>query len=53
MNKSRPITRDRLAKFEQTGTPLAPLTCPEHFETQSWEEYGKFWKENDPRDVDD
>jgi hypothetical protein len=55
MNKSRDLTRKRLDKFEQLGaaSPLAPLTWPEEFPTQSWDEYKKFWKENDPRDVDD
>ena len=53
VNKTRQVTRDRLAKFEETGAVLAPLTCPEHFETQSQEEYKKFWEDNDPRDVDD
>jgi sulfite oxidase len=53
MNKSRALTKQRLDKFEQTGSPLAPLTWPEEFQTQSWEEYKKFWEEHDPRDVDD
>ncbi|KAF7588549.1 hypothetical protein BBP40_005538 [Aspergillus hancockii] len=53
INKSRPLTEQRLEKFEHTGTPLAPLTWPEEFQTQTWEEYEKFWKEHDPRDVDD
>jgi sulfite oxidase len=55
MNKSRALTRQKLDKFEQLGaaSPLAPLTWPEEFSTQSWDEYKKFWKENDPRDVDD
>ena len=55
MNKSRALTKARLEKFEHLGnaSPLVPLTCPEDFVTQTWEEYKKFWKENDPRDVDD
>jgi sulfite oxidase len=47
------LTKQRLDKFEHIGAPLAPLTWPEEFQTQSWEEYKEYWKENDPRDVDD
>jgi sulfite oxidase len=47
------VTRKRLEKFEHLGAALAPLTWPEELETQSWEEYEKFWKEHDPRDVDE
>jgi sulfite oxidase len=47
------VTRKRLEKFEQSGAALAPLTWPVELETQSWEEYEKFWKEHDPRDVDE
>ncbi|KAI9048011.1 hypothetical protein LZ554_007809 [Drepanopeziza brunnea f. sp. 'monogermtubi'] len=53
MNKSRPITKARLEMFEKTGSPLAPLSCPEDFVTQELDEYSKFWRVNDPRDVDD
>lgn len=53
INKSRAITKARLEKFEHLGVPLAPLTWPEDIETQSMEEFEKFWKEHDPRDVDD
>ena len=35
-----------------TGSPLAPITWPEEFQTQSWEDYKKFWSEHDPRDAD-
>lgn len=42
-----------MEKFEHLGAPLAPLTWPVELETQSWEEYEKFWKEHDPRDVDE
>jgi sulfite oxidase len=53
MNKSRPLTKERLDEFEHLGVPLAPITCPEEFQTQSWEDYKQYWKENDPRDVED
>jgi sulfite oxidase len=53
INKTREVTRKRLEKFEHLGAALAPLTWPEEFETQSLEEYEKFWKEHDPRDVDE
>jgi sulfite oxidase len=53
INKSRDLTKQRLEKFDHLGIPLAPLTQPEEFQTQSWEEYEKFWKEHDPRDVDE
>lgn len=53
MNKSRALTKQRLEKFEHLGAPLAPLTWPEEFQTQSWEEYKQFWKDHDPRDVDE
>ena len=47
INKSRACTKQRL------GAPLAPLTYPENFLAQIWEEYEQFWKESEPRDVDD
>ncbi|KAI4211567.1 MAG: hypothetical protein LQ351_005608 [Letrouitia transgressa] len=53
MNKSRDLTKQRLDKFQQLNAHLAPLTCPEDFSTQTREEYEQFWKENEPRDVDD
>ncbi|OBT53064.1 hypothetical protein VE04_07831 [Pseudogymnoascus sp. 24MN13] len=53
VNESRALTKQRLAKFEETGSPLAPLTWPEEFPTQSLEDYKKYWRENEPRDVDD
>ena len=53
INKSRARTQQRLEKFQRLGVPLAPLTCPEDFQTETLEEYEQFWKENEPRDVDD
>ena len=53
MNKTRPLTAERLQMFKDHGQPLAPLTWPEELPTQSLEEFRKFWDENDPRDVDD
>ncbi|KAI9046073.1 sulfite oxidase [Aspergillus affinis] len=53
INKSRPITRDRLDKMEQLGIPLAPLTRYEIVPSQTMEEYNQYWKEHEPRDVDD
>ena len=53
VNKKRQATIDKLKMFEETGSPLVPLTWPEEFPTMSWEDYKKFWEENEPRDVDD
>jgi sulfite oxidase len=53
INKSRALTRQRLDQFELEKFPLAPLTCPEDFVTQTWDKYKQYWDENDPRDVDD
>ncbi|KAI4763216.1 molybdopterin binding oxidoreductase [Aureobasidium sp. EXF-12344] len=53
INKTRPLTAKKLSLFEKTGSPLAPITWPEEFVTQGWDEYKKFWEEHDPRDVDD
>lgn len=56
INKNRPLTKQRLEMFERVGkdtSPLAPLTWPESFITQTWDEYKEFWKTHDPRDVDD
>lgn len=53
INKTRNRTAEKLKKFEKTGSPLAPLTWPEEFPTQSWDDYKRYWQENDPRDVDD
>jgi len=53
VNKSRERTREKLQEFVDKKSPLAPLTWPEEFPTQSWDDYKQFWKENDPRDVDD
>lgn len=53
INKTRAKTASKLALFEKTGSPLAPITWPEEFVTQGWDEYKKFWRENEPRDVDE
>ena len=53
INKTREKTKEKLRRFEETGSPLAPLTWPEEFPTQSREDYERFWRENDPRDVDE
>ncbi|KEF58811.1 sulfite oxidase [Exophiala aquamarina CBS 119918] len=53
VNKSRERTREKLQQFVDKKSPIAPLTWPEEFPTQSWDDYKQFWKENDPRDVDD
>jgi sulfite oxidase len=53
INKTRPLTQSKLALFEKTGSPLAPITWPEEFVTQGWDEYKQFWQKHDPRDVDD
>ncbi|KAI7477799.1 hypothetical protein KC364_g5205, partial [Hortaea werneckii] len=53
INKKRPLTAHKLELFEKTGSPLAPITWPEEFVTQGWDEYKRFWAEHEPRDVDD
>ncbi|OQD87530.1 hypothetical protein PENANT_c005G07289 [Penicillium antarcticum] len=53
INKSRELTRKRLDKYEQLGIPLAPLTRYENVSGQTPEEYEQYWKEHDPRDVDE
>ncbi|KAL4861712.1 hypothetical protein BDV12DRAFT_190904 [Aspergillus spectabilis] len=53
INKSREITRKRLDKYEQLGIPLAPLTRYEIVSDQTAEGYEQYWKEHEPRDVDD
>ncbi|KAJ5669695.1 hypothetical protein N7462_010765 [Penicillium macrosclerotiorum] len=53
INKSREITRKRLDKYEQLGIPLAPLTKYETVPGQTPEEYEQYWREHDPRDVDE
>lgn len=54
INKSRSRTREKLKAFEEhPDSPLAPLTWPEEFSTQSAEEYKAFWEKHDPRDVDE
>lgn len=52
VNKSKEKTRKRLEEFEERGTPFGPITMPTEFQTQSWDDYKQFWKEADPRDVD-
>lgn len=53
INKTRAVTRDRLEQFEREDDPLAPLTWPEEFPTQTNDEYREYWATHDPRDVDD
>lgn len=53
VNKSKELTRYRLAQFEKRGVPFAPLTRPTEFPYQEEEEYEKYWANTDPRDVDD
>jgi len=53
INKSRENTRKRLDKYEQLGIPLAPLSRYEIVSGQTPEEYEQYWKEHEPRDVDD
>ena len=54
INKTRSRTQEKLKMFEENpDSPLAPLTWPEEFPTQSAEEYQAFWEKHDPRDVDE
>ncbi|KAK4494266.1 hypothetical protein PRZ48_014564 [Zasmidium cellare] len=53
INKTKPATAKKLALFKKTGSPLAPITWPEEFTTQTMYEYKSFWEKHDPRDVDD
>lgn len=53
VNKSHQRTANKLQEFVDKKSPIAPLTWPEEFPTQGWDEYKQFWKENDPRDVDE
>ncbi|RHZ64504.1 hypothetical protein CDV55_105713 [Aspergillus turcosus] len=53
VNKNNPATRQRINKMEQLGIPLAPVTRYQPLSTQSMEEYEQYWKEHDPRDVDE
>ncbi|KAJ5131488.1 uncharacterized protein N7515_007527 [Penicillium bovifimosum] len=53
INKSRETTRKRLDKYEQLGIPLAPLSRYEIVSGQTPEEYEQYWREHEPRDVDD
>jgi sulfite oxidase len=47
------LTKARLDEFKKRGIPFGPITVPLAFPSQSWEDYEKFWKENDPRDAED
>lgn len=38
INKSRPLTAERLEMLKAHGQPLAPITWPEELQTQSWDE---------------
>lgn len=53
VNKSRPLTKARLDEFEQKGIPFGPITLPLSFPAQTWDDYEKYWKKNDPRDAED
>ncbi|RAL03874.1 sulfite oxidase [Aspergillus ibericus CBS 121593] len=53
VNKKHPATRQRIEKMEHLGIPLAPLTFYQPIPGQTPEEYEQFWREHDPRDVDD
>ncbi len=53
VNKTRELTRRKLAQFEKRGVSLVPITRPTEFPQISWEEYEDFWAKHDPRDVDD
>ncbi len=50
-SKTQKILIDQ--EFVDKKSPIAPLTWPEEFPTQGWDEYKQFWKEDDPRDVDE
>lgn len=53
VNKSRPVTKQRLEKFEHSGVPIAPMSQYDPVSTQTAEEYEQYWKEHDPRDAED
>ncbi|KAJ9210445.1 hypothetical protein DTO166G4_7912 [Paecilomyces variotii] len=53
VNKTRPLTRKRLDKYDQLGIPLAPLTRYEIIQSQTPEEYEEYWRTHEPRDVDE
>jgi sulfite oxidase len=53
INKNNSATRQRIAKMEQLGIPLAPVTQYKPLSTQTMEEYEQYWTEHDPRDVDE
>jgi sulfite oxidase len=52
VNKTREITQKRIAKFEQMGIPLAPLTRYDAVPGLTDEELDEYWKIH-PRDVDE
>jgi len=49
----RQETIRRLQEFEERGISFMPLTRPTTFNTQSNDDYEKFWAEHAPRDVED
>jgi sulfite oxidase len=53
VNKAKSATRQRMQEFERRGISFTPITRPTEFNTQSEEDYEKFWAENPPRDVDE
>ena len=53
VNKKHETTRKKIEKMEHLGIPLAPLTFYQPVPGQTEEEYEQFWREHDPRDVDD
>jgi len=53
VNKSKPLTADRLQKFEDHGASLGPITRPTEFPTMSEEDYEKYWEHAEPRDIDE
>jgi sulfite oxidase len=42
-----------LEEFEKRGIPFGPITVPLAFPSQTWEDYGDFWKKHGPRDAED
>jgi sulfite oxidase len=50
VNKTRELTKARLAEFEERGVPFAPVTVPLAWPSQSQDDYEKFWATHDPRD---
>ncbi|RAK80134.1 sulfite oxidase [Aspergillus fijiensis CBS 313.89] len=52
VNKTHELTKKRLAKFEELGIPLAPLTHYDAVPSLSDKELDEYWKTH-PRDVDE